>query len=82
MILMRPTTYRSLDVVLENMRQQQYLVALDIQKYMKEYDVRSYTHMWIHNVIRYEQETGTAESIGRMLFRLVEWYRAWSPIPE
>ncbi|KAH9922867.1 uncharacterized protein BXZ73DRAFT_91578 [Epithele typhae] len=28
------------------------------------------------------QETRSPESIGNMLFRLVDWYRAWSPIPE
>ncbi|TBU44447.1 hypothetical protein BD309DRAFT_958345 [Dichomitus squalens] len=50
---------------LENMRQQQYLVERDIQKYMTEYEA-----------------AGSAEAIGRLLFRLVDWYKAWSPIPE
>ncbi|KAI0699322.1 hypothetical protein C8T65DRAFT_719807 [Cerioporus squamosus] len=52
---------------LEDMRKQQHLIERDINKYMAEYEAA---------------DTPTPDPIARLLFRLVEWYRAWSPIPE
>ncbi|RPD62311.1 hypothetical protein L226DRAFT_532671 [Lentinus tigrinus ALCF2SS1-7] len=48
-------------------------------------DMRKQQHLIerdIHKYMAEYEETDTPDAIARMLFRLVEWYKAWSPIPE
>ena len=67
----------------EDMRKQQHLIERDIQRYMPEYEVRRLEDILrTATDIKDKQETETPDAIARLLFRLVEWYKAWSPIPE